>query len=467
MDAVRVALPALCMLLLIHLAYAADTSNNSLTCPTWLPLPQANTNSQHNNAPSPRIVGGALAHAHITAHMVSFYNEGCAGSLLSPRWALTAAHCLVRPSSLAFVAGQTSNSGTVVEIEAVFSHPDFFLPKHDISVVKFVTDVPADARFVRLNVNHNIPHVHEFSRVAGYGYTTEGFDASHDARLRQVDVPVVATHTCKQAYGTVDSFLSSGINQSMHICAGYQRGGCDSCNADSGGPLFVYDAQLNVIQIALVSFGYGCARAAVPGGYTRVSSYIQWLRSVGAQFHTATSRNAVMMGAAGASSSQSASSTMGAAASPSASSTGAGAGAGAQQIETAAASATSSSAPPPPPSSAPSPSSANSPQASQAPQTVVSQPMVAHDAPQPTLFDADADADHDHDDDELGEEGSQALAPSADAQKVGASGGDDLFVELEKRGAGAGVIAGGTVAAVGVVALVALVVLVAPGWETS
>lgn len=81
------------------------------------------------------------------------------------------------------------------------------------------------------------------------------------------------------------------------FCAGYRVGGIDSCQGnekdqlklleptnrvitynnllgDSGGPIVQGD-----VQIGIVSWGNGCARAEYPGVYTKVSSYIGWLEA--------------------------------------------------------------------------------------------------------------------------------------------------------------------------------------------
>lgn len=44
--------------------------------------------------------------------------------------------------------------------------------------------------------------------------------------------------------------------------------------ADSGGPLWVHDQNK---LIGIVSTGVGCARPGLPGIYTRVSKYIDWI----------------------------------------------------------------------------------------------------------------------------------------------------------------------------------------------
>jgi len=54
--------------------------------------------------------------------------------------------------------------------------------------------------------------------------------------------------------------------------------GRDSCQGDSGGPLYVQDSRLDrSIQYGITSFGFGCARRAFPGIYTKLTTYAGWI----------------------------------------------------------------------------------------------------------------------------------------------------------------------------------------------
>ena len=87
--------------------------------------------------------------------------------------------------------------------------------------------------------------------------------------LQEVEFPIVP---CK-----------SHIDKAKELCAGSPYK--DACRGDSGGPLFMNSKETGNqrksrrIQVGVVSRGDGDCRNKIPGIYTRVSFYMNWIRS--------------------------------------------------------------------------------------------------------------------------------------------------------------------------------------------
>ncbi|XP_026477692.1 venom serine protease Bi-VSP-like [Ctenocephalides felis] len=70
------------------------------------------------------------------------------------------------------------------------------------------------------------------------------------------------------------------------ICAGYPLGEKDVCSGDSGGPLMLKktdistgDAVITYHIVGVVAYGFRCAEPGYPGVYTRVTSFLPWIRA--------------------------------------------------------------------------------------------------------------------------------------------------------------------------------------------
>lgn len=108
------------------------------------------------------------------------------------------------------------------------------------------------------------------SIIAGWGRTDEKLPPSQI--LREVVVPVWSQEQCMEAgYG------NKRITGNM-MCAGYHDGKKDACQGDSGGPMHIEGATGSMEIVGLVSWGRGCARPNLPGIYTRVVNYLDWIK---------------------------------------------------------------------------------------------------------------------------------------------------------------------------------------------
>lgn len=115
--------------------------------------------------------------------------------------------------------------------------------------------------------------------VAGWGRTQEG--GSSAAVLQELQIPILANSACQTRYKAVNKLISNKQFDNAVLCAGVLTGGKDSCQGDSGGPLML-PQRVGLIsyyyQVGIVSYGIGCARADIPGVYTRVTSFIDWIQ---------------------------------------------------------------------------------------------------------------------------------------------------------------------------------------------
>ena len=116
--------------------------------------------------------------------------------------------------------------------------------------------------------------------VAGWGFTDEMSD-DYTHELRKVAVPIMTNEECQTWYKSKEAIKESKrplvIGDGV-ICAGFVQGGKDACQGDSGGPLMIKQ-QGRLVVVGVVSAGIGCARPMIPGIYTRVNSYLDWIKS--------------------------------------------------------------------------------------------------------------------------------------------------------------------------------------------
>ncbi|KAL3284730.1 hypothetical protein HHI36_018875 [Cryptolaemus montrouzieri] len=231
--------------------------------------------AHHHEVPHDRIIGGRPANISEFPYQVSIqYLDGtewihnCGGSVISPNYILTAAHCFdgVSENQTSIRAGTSTilKGGVVARVKKITVHPNFsiiFFNGYDIAVVELDDDLEYSEFIQPVELpesNSQLPDP-SVGTLTGWGATAE-FSPDMSTQLMTVNIPIIAYDEC------VKDLPSDGINH-REICAGSEKGGKDACLGDSGGPLVV-----NGKQAGIVSWGRGCGEPNKPGVYTSVAA---------------------------------------------------------------------------------------------------------------------------------------------------------------------------------------------------
>ncbi|EDO39910.1 predicted protein, partial [Nematostella vectensis] len=236
------------------------------------------------------IISGSDAQPNSWPWMVQInYNNGhhCGGTLVSPQWVVTAAHCVDHVkdpknyNELAITLGEhkrSASEGTEqrFSVARIIVHPQYFEPtaiNNDIALIKL--NKPA-----RLNKYVNLaclPRQGEelsdgkICYATGWGLTVGGDWKSQSDVLKQTPLPVVNRQECQTDYDDIP------ITTAM-MCTGYGgRSSISTCNTDSGGPVVCKSKLGHWYLQGVVSFG---ARACAPGHYSvnaKVSKFVTWI----------------------------------------------------------------------------------------------------------------------------------------------------------------------------------------------
>ena len=226
---------------------------------------------EETTAQTQEIVGGTATQITSVPWQVSLQSADgshfCGGSIVTPTWIVTAAHCVAGGPPSRIVAGisliSQSATGQIRQIKQVVTYPGYTDPTigKDAALIELTAPLTIDGTSVReirpitATSAAALTAPGAMTIVSGWGATTEGAATLPD-QLQSVQVPIMSLTDANAAYQ-----MTLTADQ---LPAGITTGGKDSCQGDSGGPLIVMDGTEPMLA-GIVSWGEGCARANLPG----------------------------------------------------------------------------------------------------------------------------------------------------------------------------------------------------------
>ncbi|XP_033018369.1 acrosin-like [Lacerta agilis] len=245
-----------------------------------------------------RVVGGSNVLPGTWPWMVSFqkttykgYFSFCGGSLISPRWVLSAAHCFQKPKDIPHItlsigANRISKPGPDAQrrrIKRLVNHKfyeqflnDTYSKIHnDISLVELNEPVNCTDYIQPACLPDNSVVVSLLSHcyVSGFGIMNVKTKKMPDI-MQEGPVDIIPKTTCSSPDWWYDYILEE------NICAGKMERGIATCKGDSGGPLMCREQRSERYWVVgITSWGPPfCGEANKPAVYTSTQFYLDWIR---------------------------------------------------------------------------------------------------------------------------------------------------------------------------------------------
>ncbi|XP_043468493.1 chymotrypsin-2-like [Leptopilina heterotoma] len=235
-----------------------------------------------SNFLEPRIINGTEAKKGEFPYLVSlqsrYFNDHiCGGSIISSRYVLTAAHCVILQSSrtLKVVAGslKLNEPKSIHYVDRIYFHKKVQYKskswQNDIALVRVIERFVTSKTIKPITLPSAKMVIKKNQKAVISGWGPLNLSGRNSNTLQKANIFITEQSLCVNKYKKENLTIYDS-----QICAydpNVQRG---ACLGDAGGPLTI-----NGVLVGIASWGHNCAQTDYPSVYTRVTKYLSWIKA--------------------------------------------------------------------------------------------------------------------------------------------------------------------------------------------
>jgi secreted trypsin-like serine protease len=231
-----------------------------------------------------RVIGGSNAANGAWPWQLSHRNgasHSCGASLIRPRWALSAAHCVGGAVGAYQILAGTNDrlcpGGACQQrgVSQAIRHPDFQniglrgFP-NDIAVIQLASDILEQAGSIQYaTLATTADQVGRLCYISGWGRMSDG--GALPVQLQEAQIDLLTTAECSTMWAPTPV---TDLQVCIYDRVTQARG---ACNGDSGGPLVCFVPGGTWELVGATSWGRTGCSTAFASVYSRVSAYHGWI----------------------------------------------------------------------------------------------------------------------------------------------------------------------------------------------